>query len=61
MGYIDPDAHRIYEYIVDSTYGAMVAWWTKIASYKMKINEIILEHELQIVKEIKEKIALMNK
>ena len=60
MGYIDPDTHKTYEYIVDSTYGAMVAWWTKIESYKMAISEVILTHELQIVKEIKEKIALMN-
>ena len=27
----------------------------------MKINEIILEHELQIVKEIKEKIEQLDK
>lgn len=61
MGYIDPDTHKIFEYAVDSTYGAMVAWWTKIESYKRAISEVILTHELQIVKEIKEKIALMNK
>ena len=61
MGYIDPDTHKIFEYAVDSSYGAMVAWWTKIESYKMAINQIILTHELKIVKEIKEKIALMNK
>jgi len=61
MGYVEPNSHKIFEYAVDSTYGAMVAWWTKIESYKMAVNEIILTHELQIVKEIKEKIALMNK
>lgn len=61
MGYVQPYSHKIFEYAVDSSYGAMVAWWTKIESYKMAVNEIILTHELQIVKEIKEKIALMNK
>ena len=61
MGYIEPDSHKIFEYAVDSSYGAMVAWWTKIESYKMAISEVILTHELQIVKEIKEKIALLDK
>lgn len=61
MGYIDPDTHKIYEYMVDSTYVKMYQWWVKIEGYKRAVGEIVLKHELEIVKEVKEKIALTNK
>lgn len=61
MGYIDPDTHKFYEYIVDSTYVKMYQWWVKIEGYKRAVGEIVLKHELEIVKEVKEKIALTNK
>ena len=58
MGYVEPNSHKIFEYAVDSTYQKMRQWWTEIEGYKQIISQVVLEHELKIVEEIKEKIAL---